>query len=84
MRENTALLMPVHEGWATLNRRFVELFDRIYPDCPQKDIYWAYYFLQAAMIHILAEAGVVDAQSDGLCQSSDLDTILGWIAEAAR
>ncbi|MBI1179928.1 MAG: TetR family transcriptional regulator [Alphaproteobacteria bacterium] len=76
MRANEDFLRPLVEIWTPLNKRFVGVLWSLYPHRPVEDIHWAFYFLEASLIHILVEAGVVDRQSAGTCRSSDLEAIL--------
>ena len=49
---------------------------KLLPGLAEEDLHWCFHFYQAAITHVMAESGIVDRQSGGLCRSSDLDTIL--------
>lgn len=74
--QEESFLAPVNVHYDSVVREFVAQLQRIFPAMPAADVHWSFYFYQAAITHILIEAGVVDRQSDGLCKSSDLDTIV--------
>lgn len=76
MRDNEDFIRPLQERWIPIIRQYVAALCEIYPKASAEDINWAFYFLEASLIHILVESGIVDMQSDGLCRSGDLATIL--------
>lgn len=55
---------------------FIGAIRQLYPHCDDRALHWSTYFLQASVIHILAQAGMVDRQSEGLCQSAEFEQIL--------
>ncbi|MBI1178994.1 MAG: TetR family transcriptional regulator [Alphaproteobacteria bacterium] len=75
-RQHEAFLEPVLRTYDPLVRKIVAVFRLSRPEMDEAQLHWAFYFLQAAFIHILVEAGIVDRHSHGLCRSSDLDAIL--------
>jgi AcrR family transcriptional regulator len=56
-------------------RVFVDAIRSALPDCDPRDIYWSYHFLSGALTLTFAETGRIDNLSDGLCRSSDLDSV---------
>lgn len=69
-------------GGATMHRFFdpvvQELIDTLkaaLPDAQIADLYWCYQFLTGAMMLTLSETGRIDALSDGLCRSTDLEAV---------
>lgn len=74
--QEESFLLPVNVHYDSVVREFVNQLQRVFPDMPAADVHWSFYFYQAAITHILIEAGVVDRQSGGLCKSSDLDIIV--------
>ncbi|HVP33036.1 MAG TPA: TetR family transcriptional regulator [Steroidobacteraceae bacterium] len=55
--------------------RFIATLREALPDCPPREIYWGYQFLTGALTLTFAETGRLDKLSDGLCRSSDLDSV---------
>lgn len=75
-RQNADFLQPVRKLFDPLLRQFADALLRANPAVDPLRVHWAFYFFEAAMVHILTEAGLVDRHSDGRCRSSDLDRIL--------
>lgn len=75
-RQTAAFLQPARELFDPLLKRFVQVFRQARPDVDELRIHWAFYLVEAAMTHILTEAGIVNRHSDGRCRSSDLDRVL--------
>jgi AcrR family transcriptional regulator len=65
-----------NESYSPVAKEFVSLLKAHFPKADEADIYWSYYFLSSAIVHILVEAGDVDLVSDGKYKSSDLETIM--------
>lgn len=59
-----------------IGTEFVAILKDRFPDTPEQDIYWCYYFLSSAIIHVLTESEAIDKLSGGVCKSSDFETIL--------
>ncbi len=76
VRQQENFLSPVTEFYDDTARRFIDQIARSLPDMAPASRHWAFYFYQAAIVHILTQSGVVDRQSDDLCRSDDLDSIL--------
>lgn len=64
------------EYYEPLMQRIIATFRKIDESVEPARLYWGFYFLEAALPHILLEAGTVDRHSHGLCQASELDRIL--------
>jgi len=75
-RQHEPFLAPVLSTYNPLLERIVSAFRTAAPKVDEERLHWAFYFLEAALIHILVEAGIVDRHSNGLCRSSDLEKIL--------
>lgn len=75
-RQYAQFLKPMIGYYDPVTREFMAELRLIYPDADPRRMHWVMYFLQAAILHVLVEAGMVDRQSEGLCSSSDLLTIL--------
>ena len=54
---------------------FIAALRSTMPDCDERDIYWSYHFLSGALTLTFAETGRIDNLSQGLCRSSDLDSV---------
>lgn len=54
---------------------FIERIEATLPGSDARDIYWGFHFLLGAMVTTFAETGRIDRLSQGICRSSDLDTI---------
>ncbi len=63
------------EYFDPLVRRFIAAIKRALPNTPDEEIYWAYHFLSGALVLTFAETGRIDNLSDGLCRSSDLESV---------
>lgn len=75
-RQYAQFLKPMIGYYDPITNEFMAELRLIYPDADARRLHWAMYFLQASILHVLVEAGMVDRQSGGLCRSSDLETIL--------
>lgn len=56
-------------------RRFIAVLRERFPDCDERELYWAYHFLSGALTLSMAETGRLDNLSDGKCSSEDLRTV---------
>lgn len=54
---------------------FIDALRDVYPDCQERELYWAYHFLSGALTLTFAETRRVDNLSGGLCKSTDLDAV---------
>lgn len=54
---------------------FIETLKEILPDAEETDLYWCYHFLSGALTLSFADTGRIDVLSNGLCQSSDFDSV---------
>jgi AcrR family transcriptional regulator len=63
------------EYFDPLVRRFIVAIKHALPDAADEDIYWAYHFLSGALVLTFAETGRIDNLSDGICHSSDLESV---------
>ncbi len=75
-RQYAQFLKPMIGYYDPITNEFMAELRLIYPDADARRLHWAMYFLQASILHVLVEAGMVDRQSGGLCRSNDLPTIL--------
>ena len=67
------VLMTQH--FDPLVEKFIAVLQEALPGCPPREIYWGYQFLTGALTLTFAETGRIDTLSDGLCKSSDLDSV---------
>src|SRR5580658_10797010 len=58
-----------------LVEKFIAVLREALPGCSAREIYWGYQFLTGALTLTFAETGRIDTLSDGLCKSSDLDSV---------
>lgn len=58
-----------------LVRRFLDAIRRALPEGDEPDLFWGYHFLSGALTLTFAETGRIDNLSDGLCKSSDMQSI---------
>lgn len=75
-RQYEEFLRPMIEVYDPVNGDFTKELQRIYPKADERRLYWAMYFVQSTILHVLVEAGMVDRQSGGVCRSSELEAIL--------
>lgn len=54
---------------------FIDALRASMPGCDERDLYWSYHFLSGALTLTFAETGRIDNLSQGLCRSSDLDSV---------
>jgi AcrR family transcriptional regulator len=76
--EFAPLMMTRH--FNPLVERFIAVLREALPGCPPREIYWGYHFLSGALTLTFAQTGRIDKLSDGLCRSSDLDSVLARLA----
>lgn len=60
--------------YARVVEDFVGMLRGKMPGAAEEDVYWAFYILNSAFIHILVENGSIDRLSGGRCRASDLET----------
>jgi len=60
----------------SVNEAFLAAFSRSSPGTDDASIHWGFYFLQTATINLILETHLIDRQSGGLCNSSDIDMIM--------
>ena len=69
-------MVPVNERCDAVVTDYIAALRKLLPQMQEADVHWGFYFLQATVANALIETGMVDRQSDGECQSTDLDTIV--------
>jgi len=78
--QDASYVTPFNENYDSIIKAYIDHLRGIEPTLDDPDVYWAFYFFQAAVSHVLTESGMVDRQSGGLCCSKDLDTIVDKLA----
>jgi AcrR family transcriptional regulator len=68
-----AVLMTRH--FDPVVHKFIDLLQLALPEADPRDLYWGYHFLTGALTLTFAETRRLDKLSEGLCRSSDLDSI---------
>ena len=56
-------------------RRFLAAIKKAIPGCADEDLYWSYHFLSGALVLTFAQTGRIDSLSNGLCKSSDIESV---------
>ncbi|MEZ5656407.1 MAG: TetR family transcriptional regulator [Sphingobium sp.] len=64
------------QSYDALIASYIEVLRTIDPEMDEQDVHWCFFFLQAAITHILVESKMLDRQSGGSLQSSDLDAMI--------
>lgn len=59
----------------TVIHRLIDALRKALPDASEQDLYWSYHFLSGALTLSLSQTGRIDRLSDGLCKSSDFESI---------
>ena len=68
------------ETFNPVSLELIEILGKRFPDAAPEDIYWSQSFLAGAINHALIETEAIDRYSDGLCRSSDLETVLNKLS----
>jgi hypothetical protein len=64
--------VQIHKYDQVINQ-FIAEFLKSIPDANESDLHWGIYFLRSSVINLLLDTQLVDDQSAGLCDSSDLE-----------
>lgn len=59
-----------------LVKEFISELRRSLPGVSQKDLHWAFYFLQSANTNSLLETRMIDRQSNQLCNSANIEELV--------
>jgi AcrR family transcriptional regulator len=60
--------------------RLIAVLKRVFPNCPEEDLFWGYHFVTGALMLSLGRTGRIDTLSSGLCKSDDFGAIKDRIA----
>ncbi len=71
-----ALLAPYREHYASVTRAFIDQLRRALPQMSEARLHWAFYFVEAAFVHIVTESCLLEQQTQGLCRLTDHTTIV--------
>lgn len=74
--QQESYIAPAATYYDAIVARFIEALQTRFPSMDAEDVHWAFYFYQAAITHVLAESGLIDRQSGGLCRARDLNKIV--------
>jgi AcrR family transcriptional regulator len=77
------VLEPMNKPYGVIVRRYVDAFAAALPAMAPADRYTAFYLLQAIVARLLAETGILDRQSQGLCQARDFEAHLDRVVPFA-
>jgi AcrR family transcriptional regulator len=55
--------------------RLIRALRKALPNASEEDLYWSYHFLSGALTLSLSQTGRIDRLSNGLCKSSDFESI---------
>ncbi|MBI1180506.1 MAG: TetR family transcriptional regulator [Alphaproteobacteria bacterium] len=75
-KQSHGFLAPMNERYDPVVEAFTDAFKRALPACAPHNVHYAVYFLQGAIVYLLAETGAINRQSHGLVDASDFDAIL--------
>ncbi|GAB3114139.1 TetR/AcrR family transcriptional regulator [Aestuariicella hydrocarbonica] len=74
--QHETYIQPVASRYDAVVAKFIVSLQQLFPQMAEEDVHWAFYFYQAAITHVLAESGLIDRQSNGLCRAADLNRIV--------
>ncbi len=73
---NTPALKPLNSAYGPVVRRYCEALRQAAPRLRDGDLYTAFYWIQSIVQRMVAETGILDRQSRGLCRSGDYESHL--------
>lgn len=62
-------------------KRFIEHLVKAVPDLPETKVHWAYHFLIASLIWVMANTGRIQRLSAGRCDVTDPETVIREIID---
>jgi AcrR family transcriptional regulator len=80
---NTPALKPLNSAYGPVIRRYCEALRAALPTLGDAELHTAFYWLQSVVQRMLAETGILDRQSRGLCRSGDYDAHLARLVPFA-
>jgi AcrR family transcriptional regulator len=70
---NTPALKPLNAAYGPVVRRYCAALRAAAPELRDAELYTAFYWVQSIVQRMVAETGILDRQSRGLCRSGDYD-----------
>lgn len=80
---NQPALKPLHSAYGPVVRRYYATFKASLPKLQDANMYTAFYWIQSIVQRMIAETGILDLQSQGLCRSGDYDAHLARLVPFA-
>ena len=71
--ETSELRLAIMEQFDNVLRRFADALSHALPHLPRAEIFWRFAFMVGSMACVLGHADTLKAQSDGLCDPSDVE-----------
>lgn len=80
---NQPALKPLNSAYGPVVRRYYAAFKAALPTLQDANMYTAFYWIQSIVQRMIAETGILDLQSHGLCRSGDYDAHLARLVPFA-
>jgi len=80
---NTPALKPLNSAYGPVVRRYCAALKAAEPELHDADLYTAFYWVQSIVQRMVAETGILDRQSRGLCRSGDYEAHLARLVPFA-
>ena len=80
---NTPALKPLNGAYGPVVRRYCGALKAATPELRDEELYTAFYWVQSIVQRMVAETGILDRQSRGLCRSGDYDAHLARLVPFA-
>lgn len=80
---NQPALKPLNRAYGPVIRRYFAAFKTSLPTLQDGNLYTAFYWIQSIVQRMIAETGILDLQSHGLCRSGDYDAHLARLVPFA-
>lgn len=80
---NQPALKPLNSAYVLVVRRYCAALKASLPTLQDANMYTAFYWIQSIVQRMIAETGILDLQSHGLCRSGDYDEHLARLVPFA-
>jgi len=80
---NQPAFKPLNSAYGLVVRRYHAAFKASLPALQDANMYTAFYWIQSIVQRMIAETGILDLQSHGLCRSGDYDAHLARLVPFA-
>jgi len=80
---NLPAMKPLNSAYGPVVRRYYAAFKAAMPSLQDANMYTAFYWIQSIVQRMIAETGILDLQSHGLCRSGDYDEHLARLVPFA-